>query len=299
MKSDKTVKTESRRKTPLIVRWLRFSLRAQALISKRWAGRRVYRLWFVSPKHPEPQREKRWRESAAFIAVPHRYGPIATYKWGESDKTVLLLHGWSGRGPQMGAFVEPLLARGYQLVAIDAPGHGRTPGNRSSIFRMNAALQAVIEEVGPVEAVITHSFGAMLLAYALKHTDFNTNKAVCISSPTTPHFLIDRFCSVMQVDDKVKQHFMRHAEQQYGQDVWDKLSAHKNVQDIRLPALIIHDQDDHDVPSQFGQQLADAWAGSQFHLTRGLGHRRILRNKEVINRVVDYLYEKPGSESSR
>jgi len=132
-------KTQSRRKTPIILRWLRLTLRVQALVSSRWAGRRVYRLWFASPKHPEPQREKRWRESAAFISVPHEYGPIATYKWGESDKTVLLLHGWSGRGPQMGAFVEPLLARGYQPVAFDAPGHGRTPGKHSSIFRMNDA----------------------------------------------------------------------------------------------------------------------------------------------------------------
>jgi len=289
VKSSKSAKIKSRRKTAPILRWLRFSLRIQSLISTRWAGWRIYRLWFTSPKHPEPKREQRWRELAEFISLPHQYGAIATYKWGESRNTVLLLHGWSGRGPQLGAFVEPLLAKGYQVVAFDAPGHGRTPGKTSSIFRMSDALQAVVDEIGPIEAVITHSFGAMLLAYALKHTDFKTDRAVCISSPTTPIFLIDRFCSIMAINDKVKQQFMRYTEREFGQNVWDKLSADKNVQDIQIPALIIHDQDDHDVPSELGQRLAGAWPNSQFHLTKGLGHRRILRNKDVVNMVTDYI----------
>lgn len=289
MTSAQSTKRKSRRKTPPILRWLRFSFRIQTFVSARWAGKRIYKLWFTSPKHPEPLREQRWRETAEFISIPHRDGPIAAYKWGKSEKTVLLLHGWSGRGPQLGAFVEPLLAKGYQVVAFDAPGHGRTPGKTSSIFRMNDALQAVANEVGPIKAVITHSFGAMLLAYALKHSDFKTTKAVCISSPTTPLFLVDRFCEVMQISASVKQHFMRYTEREFGQQVWDSLSADKNVYDCQIPALIIHDQDDHDVPSQYGQQLADAWSNSQFHLTRGLGHRRILRDQAVIQTVSQFI----------
>jgi len=289
MKTAKLGRTKTRRKASPMLRWLRFSLYLQSLISSRWAGRRLYHLWFTSPKHPEPQRERQWRQSAEFIAIPHKYGPIATYQWGNSDKTILLLHGWSGRGPQMGSFVAPLLERGFQLVAFDAPGHGRTPGTSSSIFRMSEAMQAVLAQTGPVQAVITHSFGAMLLAYALKHTSFTTDKAVCISSPTTPLFLVDRFCDVMQANHNVKQQFMRRTEQTYGQDIWDKLSADKNVQAIKIPALIIHDQNDHDVPWQLGKQLADAWPDSQLHLTTGLGHRRILRNKDVINWAVDFI----------
>ncbi len=249
----------------------------------------MYRLWFISPKHPEPRREQRWREAARFISSPHHDGPIATYQWGESDKRVLLLHGWSGRGPQLGAFVEPLLDRGYEVLAFDAPGHGRTPGETSSIFRITEALLAVVKQTGPIDAVITHSFGAMVMAYALKHSDFNVKRAVCISSPTTPLFLIDRFCAVMQVDEKVKHAFKHYIEQQYGKDVWDKLSADKNAHDFKIPALIIHDEDDHDVPYSLGQQLANAWPKAQFHLTKGLGHRRILRNRKLVSQVVEFI----------
>lgn len=288
-KKGQSAKARSRRKVPLVLLWLRLSLRLQALISNNWAARRVFRLWFVSPRHPEPQREKHWCEAAVTTYIPHHDGPVATYRWGESDKTVLMLHGWSGRGAQLGAFAKPLVEMGYQVVAFDAPGHGRTPGNTSSIFRMTEALKAVVNETGPISAVITHSFGAMVLAYAMRHAGFTTGKAVCISSPTTPLFLVNRFCEVMQVDNKTRQAFMRHVESQYQTGVWDLLSADKNIKNIPLPGLVIHDENDSDVPVEYGKQLADAWSGSRFHLTKGLGHRRILRNREVIKLVTEFL----------
>ncbi len=273
----------------MILRWLRFSFRIQSLISDRWAGRHLYKLWFTSPKHPEPRREQIWTKTAEFISIPHQYGPIATYKWGNSQNTVLLLHGWSGRGPQLGAFVEPLLEMGYQVVTFDAPGHGRTPGKTSSIFKMSDALQAVVNEVAPIKAVIAHSFGCMLLAYAMQHREFKTDKAICISSPTTPIFLIDRFCQVMQVNDRAKQHFMRYIEKAFNKQIWNDLSANENVRNLSVPALIIHDEDDRDVPHQLGKQLADAWPGAHLHLTQGLGHRRILQNNDVIQLVTQFI----------
>ena len=282
-------KRQQRRKPPAILRWLRFSLRVQSLISPRWAGYRMYRLWFASPKHPEPEREKRWREAAETISLPHRYGPVAVYRWGNSQKRVLLIHGWSGRGPQLGAFVEPLLDRDYEVIAFDAPGHGQTPGSTSSIFRMADALMGVLEHVGPVDAVITHSFGALVMAYAIRHTGFKTNKAVCLSSPTSPNYLVDRFCEVMRVNDRVKQAFRYFVKKRFDEDVFEKLSADLNMTDSQIPALIIHDRDDHDVPYQLGQQLADAWPAAEFFLTEGLGHRRILRNRKLIQQVVDFI----------
>ena len=263
------------------LRWLRFSFRALSLISIQWASRRLYKIWFTSPKHPEPRREQLWRKTAKFIAIPHQYGPIATYKWGNSQDSILLLHGWSGRGPQMGAFVEPLLKRGYQVIAFDAPGHGRTPGKTSSIFRMSDALDIVVKEVGPIKATIAHSFGCMLLTYALRHTNFKTDKAICISSPTTPIFLIEQFCNFIEINDDVKQRFMRYTEAKVDDEIWHKSSADTNVRDIPIPALIIHDEDDYYVPCHLGQQLADAWPNSHFHLTTGLGHQRIDRKSVV------------------
>jgi len=259
------------------------------MISPDWAGKRLFNLWFISPKHPEPMREKRWRESAELISIPHQHGPIATYRWGTGNERIFLLHGWSGRGPQMGAFVQPLVDKGYQVITFDAPGHGRTPGKSSSIFKMAEALQAVVDEAGIPKAVIAHSFGSMLLAYALRATDLQVDKAVCISSPTTMQYLVDRFCQTLHINETTRQSFIREIENSYGKTIWENMSADKNIQDINIPALIIHDRDDHDVPAYLGKQLSDAWQGSRYLETRGLGHRRILRNQDIVNTVVEFI----------
>jgi len=39
---------------------------------------------------------------------------IEMWKWGRGP-AVLLAHGWGGRGAQLGAFVDPLVARGFSV----------------------------------------------------------------------------------------------------------------------------------------------------------------------------------------
>lgn len=50
--------------------------------------------------------------------------PVTTYAWGEGP-AVLLVHGWSSHTGCMAGFVDPLLERGFRVVAFDAPAHGR------------------------------------------------------------------------------------------------------------------------------------------------------------------------------
>ena len=53
--------------------------------------------------------------------------------------------------------------------------------------------------------------------------------------------------------------------------------------------MVIHDENDRDVPWQEGAALANAWPGAQFVRTSGLGHRRILRDPDVIARVTAFI----------
>ena len=58
-----------------------------------------------------------------------------------SRPAVALLHGWGGRAAQLTSFVEPLVARGFSVVALDAPGHGSSGRGRSSAPQFAQALQ--------------------------------------------------------------------------------------------------------------------------------------------------------------
>jgi pimeloyl-ACP methyl ester carboxylesterase len=61
------------------------------------------------------------------------------------------------------------------------------------------------------------------------------------------------------------------------------------VRDLKTPGLIVHDRGDEDAPFAEGEELHRAWRGSRFFATTGLGHRRVLKSKEVIAEIVAFL----------
>lgn len=280
-------KRQKRRKTPWTVRWLRFSFVVLNTISPGWGARRAYRLWFTSPRFPEPAREQRWREQAQEFVIEHEHGPLTVYRWGQGP-SVLLVHGWSGRGTQMGAIAQPLVKLGYSVVAFDAPGHGRSAGTGTNAFQVAAALVSVAEQSAPLRAIIAHSFGTMATTLAL-HQGLLVDKVVCISAPTSLQFLIDRFCQTLGINTNTRQRLKQMLEQEFGDDIWQQIESDRHVLDSNATALIIHDKDDVDVPWQWSERLAKAWPHSHFWLTSGLGHRRILRNRRVIDSICDFI----------
>ena len=56
-------------------------------------------------------------------------------------------------------------------------------------------------------------------------------------------------------------------------------------------ALIIHDVKDTQISVDDSKMLAAAWPSARLQLTAGLGHNRILRDPDVIQRAVSFLEE--------
>lgn len=277
----------NRRKNPWTIRWLRWGFVLLNVVAPKWGARRAYRLWFTSPRFPEPPREQRWREAAHIEYLDHTYGPLAVYRWGQGP-VVLLVHGWSGRGTQMGAFAAPLVARGFSVVAFDMPGHGRSAGKATDIFKAAAALAAVAQHVGSITAIVAHSFGTMVSTLAI-NDGLSVDKAVCLSAPTSLLCLVERFCHALGLKAKTEAMLKRMLVQEFGENVWQRTASDKQVADSGVVALIIHDKDDVDVPWSWSEQLSKSWPNSHLWLTHGLGHRRILRNREVLAAVSDFI----------
>jgi pimeloyl-ACP methyl ester carboxylesterase len=272
---------------PLQLRVLRLLFAWLGRFFPRLLGRLAYRLWFRTHRHPERGAGRRAAGSATRETLPVDGVPVAVYRWGEGP-IVLFVHGWSGRGTQVAAFVPPLLEAGYRVMAVDAPGHGETPGERTNLLECARVLQAFARRYGPVHAAISHSFGGMVLAYAMVQ-GLAVGRAACIAAPARLEFLLERFARILAMPDSVVANLKARLEQRFDENIWEMMATDANAARLQVPALVIHDEHDSSVPWRQGSLIAGAWPGARFMKTRGLGHNRILRDPYVIEQVVAFI----------
>lgn len=253
------------------------------------AGRWAYHLWFSTRRFPEPPRERHWREQAQISRTAWRGIPLVRYVWGASDApAILLIHGWNGRGTQLGAFAEPLVQAGFRAVACDAPGHGRSPGTSTNIVEYAETIQALAQTSVPITGAIAHSFGVPATARALQQ-GLQLQRLVAIAAPAGAEFLLRRFAHLLDIPDSVIAAMRARIERNFGMDIFARLSTEAMLAGHPLPGLIVHDRGDRDVPVAHAERLQRSWPDARLLLTEGLGHRRILRDPAVIAAAVDFL----------
>lgn len=259
-----------------------FSNAAPNLMARWYADR------FTTPRRfPAARREEGWMRQARLSRLPFDGADsLALYEWG-SGPVVLLVHGFEGRAGQLGGFVGPLVAAGYKVVAFDAPAHGASDGTRTAIQEMARALDKVAGHVGPVEAAVAHSLGSTALVECL-YRGMDANRAVLIAPPVHPETYLPRIARHLGISQKVAGRAQALLEARHGAPFEDyrPLSAARH---LSQPALILHDEDDRQVPLDEGEKLARFWPGATLEITQGLGHNRILRDPGVIARALVFL----------
>lgn len=282
-------KPRARRRAPAPagLAWLRFTFGLLGRIAPAPMVALAYRLWFRTRRFPLAPRERAVLDRARRHTVDHHGVPLAVYEWGEGP-AVLLVHGWHGSAANFVAFVDPLVAAGRRVLAFDQPAHGATPGERTDVYEIADALNAVVRTHGPLEGAITHSFGAPCLLMAVRE-GLALGRVVCISPPARAEALLQGFAETLNLPSAVLARFRRRLEAEFGADVLERLSPVRTVRGLDLPALVIHDHNDRAMPFEEGEALARAWPGAEFYATAGLGHNRILADPSVIARAVGFL----------
>lgn len=262
------------------------------------AAQTAWRLYLTPKRHAWPSRERPFLNSADRFEVAGPRGRVACYSWGQehqlpwearaAQNTVLLVHGWEGRGTQMGAFVAPLVEQGFRVVAMDAPAHGASAGRRTNLFEFRDSILAVARHVGPLRAVVGHSFGGGATALALAQ-GLDARAAVVVGAPSRLEDVLNRYCHAMQLSPAVQQRLVGLMEERFGTDVLVSASVDTALRHLQVPGLIIHDVDDHEVPYQDAVRNAGFWKQARLVTTAGLGHRRTLRDGPVVQETVRFI----------
>jgi pimeloyl-ACP methyl ester carboxylesterase len=201
--------------------------------------------------------------------------------------TVLLVHGWGGRGVQMGSFVAPLLAAGYRVVWFDQPGHGESGRGPVALPDFVRALQALATTHGPFAAAIGHSLGAAALGVAMR-SGVPLGRAVLVSPPSSINEHAHRFARLLGITPSIREAMRRRIEHRYGVR-FDEIDRIDELERLQIPALFVHDTGDKEVPFAHTLRLSERMPGARLIRTYGLGHHRLLRDHAVVRAVVDFV----------
>lgn len=245
---------------------------------------------FTSPlKHKIPKRELEMDRKSIQkrIEIPSINKKVVLYQYGKSSKKILLVHGWSGRGTQLFKIADELVKAGYATISFDAPAHGKSPGRTTIMSEFVATILEIDKQFGPFDAAVGHSLGGMSLLNAVKK-GFKINHLAIIGSGDIVQDILDDFVAKLGLKPNISSKLREHFEKKYGQEM-DSYSGYKSAMEIDIPVLVIHDKNDPEVAVTAGINIYNHLKNGTLYLTEGLGHRKILGDPAVIDKVVQFV----------
>jgi predicted alpha/beta-fold hydrolase len=284
-----TKKTSNHTQSLKIPKIILVSSKLIAYISTKLVTRFVAKLFTTPIKHKIPKRELEMNsKSTSFsVLIPKINKQVILYQYGESEKKVLLVHGWSGRGTQLCKIADELLKAGYSTVSFDAPAHGKSPGKTAIMTDFIETILEIDKNFGPFEAAVGHSLGGMTLLNSFKNGLALNHLAIIGSGDIVTDILKD-FVAKLELKPIISTQLRLYFEKKYGVEM-DNYSGYKSAMDIPIPVLVIHDKNDPEVPVAAGINIHKHLKNGELFLTEGLGHRKILGNHLVIEKVIDFI----------
>jgi pimeloyl-ACP methyl ester carboxylesterase len=132
-----------------------------------------------------------------------------------------------------------------------------------------------------------------LALYAQRDWGINAKAYVLISSLNHCKWFTEAFSNYMGLQPGVMDYACQLMVERYqGRLNWDNLSVVEMVRKLAYPTLLIHDEEDGEVPFQHTLDLLRVAPNASLHATRGLGHHRLLGDAEVIARVVKFINQR-------
>lgn len=265
----------------------RVAERTSPALGARWAET----LWFTPPvnghRTATPQ-----AGGEPFEAPLPGGGRVVGAAWGQGP-VVYLLHGWGGHSGQLGALVEPLVAAGHRVVAVDAPSHGQSPPGpsgprQSTLWEFTDALRAAVEWGGPPHGLVAHSGGCMSSALAMRD-GLTVPRVVFVAPVATFESLLPVWAGQLGMGERTLAGMVRRVERRVGTPFSTFDIPAMAPQLAGPPLLLVHDRDDPEVACSHSQAIAATWPGARLVTTSGLGHRRILRDPAVAAEITGFL----------
>lgn len=219
---------------------------------------------------------------------------VACHVMGQGP-AVLLVHGWQSQAAHLGSLAQALVAAGFTVWAPDLPAHGHSEGAYLSIPLAAEALHAVSRAAGAFHVAVAHSLGGAVLVHALTQ-GLRADRMVLLAPPTHYGAHARRFAREAGLPDAHVSAWLARLERLIGISP-DEINMVKQVASLKQKAILMHSSDDPVVSFSATKAVVQAWPQAHWHQLEGLGHFRILADREVIGKVVQAASARHGPES--
>ena len=278
-------------KQKLTIKYFRTKMKLLSLVSKRTTAEKTFELFctpFSKKKFPLPP----VFSSAELLEYTLNQKKIIGYCWNKGKaKKVLILHGFGSAAHKFHSFVHPLVQKGYEVVAFDAPAHGSSEGNVTNVIEYTQLIELVTEKNGPFDSFIAHSFGGIAVSLAMEKIKHDEKTKIVLIAPATETVTaINGAFKMLQIQNKaIREEFDNIIFERSGKPTsW--FSIKRAMNNIKASVLWIHDEDDDITPISDALLVKqDNHSNIQFIVTKGLGHRNIYHSREIKNEIFDFL----------
>ena len=287
------------------LRVTRLGLAGLGRLSPKLAGKLAFKLFCFTPSR-RPRGEKaeevhaRGRarlDAAESVMLTFPEGRAMAYRLNGGAKgrrsRYLVVHGWGASSEYMSELAFFLAGTGAEVISLDLPGHGRSPGRFLNIRLAVAAVSAAAERFGAFDAAIGHSFGGASLATAAAGllpgiAPVLPKRLVLIGAPSTMGWLFADFGRVMGLGPSVQAALEAEVGRVTGRRLAD-FDSGRGLSVVDRPVLVIPAEDDKEVSADHARAYAAAGDHVTLFWANGFGHRRIVSAPPVLNVVAEFL----------
>lgn len=275
----------------MALRYVRTKFKLLSSISKKKAAEKAFEL-FCTPQYRNVKELPAVFKEAESLPFKFQQFSIVGYRWNKgASRTALIVHGFESSAVNFDRYVTGLVKKGYEVLAFDAPAHGKSSGKQINALVYRDFIKYIHQKYGPVQSFIAHSFGGLAVMVALAEIKHDANYRVVLIAPATETTTaLDQFFKFIHITDKeVRDEFEKIITKMSGQQVsW--FSIRRTLQKIKAKILWLHDEDDKITPLKDVFAIKkEAHTNIRFVITKGLGHRRIYRDAEAGKAIIDFL----------
>lgn len=262
------------------------ALNATSLVSSKYASQKALKL-FASPRQGRyNEKQTAVVDQAKQIDLDFEGLKIATYHWQGNGPTVLLAHGWESNASRWQYILDDLKSKDFNIVALDAPVHGRSGGKLFSAVIYSDFIAKVVEHYKP-SALIGHSVGGMASVFCQYHNKFKSiEKMVLLGAPAHFTGVFARYKQMMGYNKKISEGLDHLVLERFGKPV-SYFSAANFTTSIEAKGLIIHDKNDKIIPYEDALEFNSKYENAELITTTGFGHG--LRDHSLTPRIIDFI----------